>query len=52
LLVSPDDAAPVLEASFARTGNNDELVQDRMIAATKVPDTDPSSRSNDASAAT
>ena len=49
---SPDDVAPALEASVARTGNNGELVQDRMIAVTKVLGTDPSSRSNGATAAT
>ena len=27
---SPDHVAPVVETSFARTGNNGELVQDRL----------------------
>jgi hypothetical protein len=49
---SPDDAAPVLEPSFARIGNNGELVQERIIAATKLAGTDRSSRSIGASAAT
>jgi hypothetical protein len=48
---SSDDAVPVLEASFARTGNNGELVQDRMTAVMTLP-IDPSSRSKGASAAT
>ena len=52
LLVLPDDATPVLEASFARIGNNGELVQDRMIAVMTLLGADPSSRSNGASAAT
>jgi len=42
----------VLEASFARIGNNGELVQDRMIAVMMLPGTDPSSHSNGASTAT
>jgi hypothetical protein len=42
----------VVETSFARTGNNGKLVQDRMIAVTKVPGADPPSCSKGASAAT
>src|SRR5579863_1360983 len=48
---SPDDATPVLEVSLVRAGNNGELVQYRIIAVTKVPGADPSSRSNGASPA-
>jgi hypothetical protein len=49
---SSDDAARVLGPSFARTGNNGELVQDRMMAVMTLAGADPSSRSNGSSAAT
>src|SRR5579884_497207 len=52
LPMSPDDTALALEPSFARIGNNGELVQDRMLAVMTLAGADPSSRSNGASAAT
>ena len=52
LPMSPDDTALALEPSFARIGNNGELVQDRMMAVMTLAGADPSSRGNGASAAT